>query len=57
MRDVVIDTFRDWLYMDDVVPFDVIMATALAMFSPGAPLWTLVAGAPGVRKDSRYLEL
>ena len=50
MRDVLIDTFQEWFHIDDLVPFDVIMATALAIFFPGDPLWTMVVGSPGSGK-------
>lgn len=50
MRELVLDTFQQWLYLEDIAPFDVIIATALATFFPGDPLWLLVVGAPGSGK-------
>lgn len=47
MRDQILDTFQRWLYIDDIVPLDIIMATSLAIFFPGDPIWLLVVSPPG----------
>jgi len=47
VRDQVIDTFKHWLFIEDETPLDVIMASSLAIYFPGDPLWLLFVGPPG----------
>ena len=39
-----------WFKLKDMIPSDVIMATALAVMFPGDPVWLLVVGPPGSGK-------
>jgi hypothetical protein len=34
---------KTWLSISDMIPFDVIMATALAAMFPGDPVWLIVS--------------
>ena len=47
MRDEILKVFRKWLFIDDEIPLDIVMATALAALFPGDPVWTLLCSSPG----------
>ena len=50
MRDDILRVFHKWLWIEDEVPLDIIVSTALASMFPGDPIWILVIGPPGCGK-------
>jgi hypothetical protein len=49
-REEVIAAFSKWLHLPDVEAVDVLMATAIAIYLPGDPLWLYYVGPPGATK-------
>ena len=51
MRELLMDTFRKWLWIEDDITLDIVMATVLSALFPGDPVWLLVIGPPGGGKS------
>jgi hypothetical protein len=49
-REEVVAAFSKWLHLPDVEAVDVLMATAIAIYLPGDPLWLYYVGPPGATK-------
>jgi len=45
-----INTLKKWLWIEDEQGIDIIIATAVAVFLPGDPIWTFVVDPPGALK-------
>ena len=50
MRDQIFDRLHKWLYIDDEIGIDCILATAISALMPGDPLWMFVVAPPGGTK-------
>jgi len=49
-REEVVAAFSKWLHLPDIEAVDVLMATAIAIYLPGDPLWLYYVGPPGATK-------
>jgi hypothetical protein len=49
-REEVVAAFSKWLHLPDMEAIDVLMATAIAIYLPGDPLWLYYVGPPGATK-------
>jgi hypothetical protein len=49
-RKDVVAAFSKWLHLPDMEAIDVLMATAIAIYLPGDPLWLYYVGPPGATK-------
>ena len=49
-REEVVAAFSKWLHLPDLESIDVLMATAIAIYLPGDPLWLYYVGPPGATK-------
>jgi hypothetical protein len=49
-RAEVVAAFSKWLHLPDIEAVDVLMATAIAIYLPGDPLWLYYVGPPGATK-------
>ncbi|MGD0205373.1 MAG: bifunctional DNA primase/polymerase, partial [Dehalococcoidia bacterium] len=49
-REDVVAAFSKWLHLPDMEAIDVLMATAIAIYLPGDPLWLYYVGPPGATK-------
>lgn len=49
-RQSLLNTLRDWLYIEDTVSLDVLYGVALSHYLPGEPVWLFLIAPPGGTK-------
>jgi len=49
-RDRLLNTIREWLYIEDIEAIDILYGVALSHYLPGEPVWLFLIGPPGGTK-------